>query len=263
MRFERSATIRAGLASFAIYLLPVVGPHAFTLLGEMVLREAVSAPERAALWRAADIGVALLLQLAAFALFYFFFRKPGARRSGLLFLSVPVFFGVAEVAFLVSIPSIFLIENETAPETGDWPEACSAKDASMVSVRMPQRRAEEPIAEALVQTSQGKYGVMKIPGCEMHLLALPEVKVQPGGRVDFMISVTDILPGVGTLFQKHETQSGMDTWWYLRNGEAISVPMRDSKIYPVLSNDGERIGWIETIAGTGPPVLTRVPPEGK
>ena len=258
MSFDRSAAVRAALASFGVYLLPIVGPHAFTLLGEMVVREAVSNPERQALWRAADIGMALLLQLAAFALFYFFFRKPGVLRGALLVLSVPVFFSCAEFAFLYSIPSSFLIETETAQETGTWPEECSARDASMVSVRMPLRVGGEPASEVLVQNSQGKYGVMGIPGCEMKLLALPEVKVQPGGRVDFMIGVTDILPGVGVLFQKHETKSGLDTWWSLKNGEAVAVPMQASNVFPVLANDGDRIGWIEKIPNTGPPVLERV-----
>ena len=258
MTLDRSAAIRAALASFGVYFLPVIGPHAFTLLGQMVVLAAVSNSEREALWRAADIGVALLLQLAAFVLFYFFFRKPGVFRAVLLLLSAPVLFWCAEVAFLYAIPSLFLIERETAQETGNWTESCSAADASMVAIRMPLRSTSEPASEILVQTSQGKYGVMKIPGCEVSLLALPEAKVQPGGRVDFMISVTDILPGAGLLFQKHETQSGKDTWWYLRNGEAVLVPMRAANVFPVLADDGESIGWIETAPNTGPPVLERV-----
>jgi len=254
MTLDRSATVRAALASFGIYLLPLVGPHAFTLLGEMVVRGS----EREALWRAADIGMALLLHFAAFVLFYFFFRKPGLLRGALLFFSFPVFFFCAEVAFLYSIPSFFLIEAETARETGSWAEECSAADASMVTIRMPLRTAGEPLSEILVQNSQGKYGVVSVPGCETTLLALPEQKVEPGGRVDFMIGVTDILPGAGILFQKHETKTGLDTWWNLRNGEAVSIPMPASNVNPVLSNDGERIGWLETIPNTGPPVLERV-----
>src|SRR5688572_20572227 len=128
MTLDRSVTVRAALASFGIYLLPLVGPHAFTLLGEMVVRETVSGSEREALWNAANIGVALLLQLAAFVLFYFFFRKPGLLRCALLFFSVPVFFLFAEVAFLYSIPSFFLIETQTARETGSWAEECSVGD---------------------------------------------------------------------------------------------------------------------------------------
>jgi len=224
----------------------------------MVVSAAVSSTEREALWRVADIGVALLLHLAAFLLFYLFFRKPGLLRGTLLFLSFAVFFWCAEVALLYSIPSLFLIETETAQETGAWPEECSAKDASMVSIRMPLRTASEPISEILVQNSQGKYGVLGIPGCEMKSLALPEQKLQPGGRVDFMIGVTDILPGVGVLFQKHETKTGLDTWWSLKDGEAVAVPMQAANVYPVLANDGDRIGWIERILNTGPPVLERV-----
>jgi len=258
MSWHGSVTARAAVASFAVYLLPLIGPHAFTFLGEIMVREAFSGSERELLWKAADIGVAALLQLSAFVLFYFFFRKPGLLRGALLALSVPVLFWCAEVMFLYAIPSMFLIESETASETGSWPEVCSAKDASMVSVRMPLRTSNESISEILVQTTEGKYGVVKIPGCEMNLLSLPEVKVQPGGRVDFMIGVTDLLPGAGILFQKHETQSGRDSWWQLKGEKATNIPLPGPNINPILADDGRHIGWIETIPNTGPPVMERI-----
>jgi hypothetical protein len=257
MTLRRSAALRAGVASFAVYFLPVVGPHTFNFLGEHVA-VAISASEREPLWRITDIGVALLLHVTAFVVLYFFFLKPGLLRGAMLVLTVPVLFWCAEVTLLYAIPSIFLIESETASETGSWSEVCTAQDASIVSVRSPLPAPETSISEILVQTSQGKYGVVRVPGCEMHLLPLPEVTVQPGGRVDFMIGVTDILPGVAILFQKHETQNGRDTWWRLKGGEATDIALPTPSINPLLANDGGHIGWIERIPNTGPPVSERV-----
>jgi hypothetical protein len=153
----------------------------------------------------------------------------------------------AQFAFMVWIPSMFLIEDDTATDMGDWPVVCSAEDAWMSPVAMPYRSAGEPLIGALViQTSKGSYGLMSIPGCNVAPLPLPQPTLQPGGRVDFMVGVDYVVPGLAVLFNKLETRTGGQTWNITRTntGELISVdvPANTGK---VLSEDGEWIGWIQ------------------
>lgn len=66
----------AGVLSFSVYLLPLVGPHAFVVLGEWLARG-----DRPAAWRAAELAVALGLQVAADAIWYWIHSVGGARDS--------------------------------------------------------------------------------------------------------------------------------------------------------------------------------------
>ena len=161
---------RAGLlalaASFSIHLLPLIGPHALDLLGPHLIREVSSGRNTEPLWLLTDVGTALALQGVAFVLFYWFFRRPGWLPGVILLASGPALFTAAEVAYLVYIPSLFLIENDTALEVGEWPIECSAADSAIVSISTPQRRAKPLMTSVLVQNSRGEYSMMRIAGCE-------------------------------------------------------------------------------------------------
>src|SRR5579864_6156709 len=100
------------LCSFAVYLIPIGLPHATMSLGGTVPLQLLdfTHPGQAI----STLTVAVLLQAAAFALFFWFWRRPGL---------VPVVAllacGYAEVAgvpflYLVALPSQFLMERERA-----------------------------------------------------------------------------------------------------------------------------------------------------
>jgi hypothetical protein len=77
--------------------------------------------------------------------------------------------------------------------------------------------------------------------------------------VDFMIAVTQVVPGGLALVQRHETGSSKDTWM-LANvpaGTLTPLPAPQTKQYvaPYLADDGRHTGWVLVIPNTGPPVL--------
>ena len=120
----------AFLLSFLVYLIPAVLPHGGTLLGIAVVVEFLSASSgREPLWLVMDAGLALALQAAAFIAFRWIL---GGRRSRWLIMVavVPALVFSFNLFWLVMIPTLFLVERDTAPETGEWPVACSVPNAS-------------------------------------------------------------------------------------------------------------------------------------
>lgn len=88
-----SALVKAFFASFAVYLLPIIGPHALWLLGShLFMRLTHSGPDRVAAWIAMEWGLAVALQVVAGVLWYRFFARPKSWRLLPLVVCVPVFF---------------------------------------------------------------------------------------------------------------------------------------------------------------------------
>ncbi|HYR88565.1 MAG TPA: hypothetical protein VE422_31080 [Terriglobia bacterium] len=219
---RRHITGAAFVASLLVYATPLIGPHTITFLGELFFQ---NSPRRDPLWRAADFGSAFLLQTAAFVLFYWFFWKPGIARAAVTGLGGLAIVMTAHFAYLIFIPSLFLIENDRTPATVNWPVECFAEDAWISPVPMPLREPANPIPEVVVQTSKAAYATMSIPGCAIRPLPLPQPTVQPGGHVDFILGVDYVVPGAAILFNKLETQTGRQTWAVLRSGETEIIPV--------------------------------------
>src|SRR4029078_6827976 len=111
----RKAGLLAFVCSFAVYFIPLVGPHALFFVHETIWRQL----RGSAHWAAGDLGVAIALQLGAFAIFYWLCR----RRGGVLPILAVLVYGAAatvlsQYVYMLWLPSHFLIEAETAPETG-------------------------------------------------------------------------------------------------------------------------------------------------
>ena len=131
------AVVKAVIASFSVYLLPVFTVHVFYLWGWAIGAELLAGKSgREPLWMAADAALALGLQAGAFLLFLWIFSGRGWRWLSLV-VAVPVFETALTWAYLITIPGIFLIEAETATEVGDWPTACRVEDATLLQVRAP------------------------------------------------------------------------------------------------------------------------------
>src|SRR5262245_6658703 len=117
---RKSATV-ALLASFSVYLIPLVGPHAAPSIGEMFFGDMY---RRQPLWFVTDIAAGAVLQLAAFTVVYLFLQKRNLIRGFALLITAPAVFVLAQLLFMLWIPSIFLIEDDTASDIGSWPDEC-------------------------------------------------------------------------------------------------------------------------------------------
>ena len=242
----------AAILSFSVYLLPLIGPHAVTLLGKVLIIELTRDLNRAPAWIATDIGLALLLQASAMAVLYRLFRKPDITAGVVVVLAIPIFIAFAEVSYLIAIPSMFLIERDTMNESGTWPVICSAANASLISVPMSQMRSEQNTSQFPVQSSDGRYHLMRFSDCTLQPLSLPQPTLQPGGRVDFTIGINYFVSDTGLLFHKLPVSSTRMEWALLKNGAPAPVGIEMASTMPVLSSDGGSVGWVELNQGSGP-----------
>src|SRR4029079_12118443 len=169
---------------------------------------------------------------------YWLFKKAAVIRVVVVALAVPAAGIAAEFAYLIYIPSIFLIEEDTAAEKGNWAVECTARDVSLIEVVHP----ESPIewSELPVQAPDGSYKLMRIPGCGLTPLELPQAMVQPGGRVDFTAGISYFVPGHGVIFSKQETATGAFTWNHLVNDRITPLPGLHPAAAPILSTARKR-----------------------
>src|SRR4051812_13510341 len=175
---RRTSAAIALLSSFSVYFIPLIGPHAAPLVGEMFFGDMYRSRP---LWFLTDVAAGCMLQLVAFIVIDMFLRNRNLTRGFALVITVPTLFILAQALFMLWIPSMFLIENDTSSDTGNWPVECIADDAWIVGVATPWRAPGEPISEVLIQTSKADYGVLSVPGCGVAPLALPRPTLQPGG----------------------------------------------------------------------------------
>jgi hypothetical protein len=255
------------LGSFSVYLIPLIGPHAAPLLGELFFAGIYRARP---VWFFTNVAAAFMLQVFAFTVLYLFLQKRNLMRGLAVGLTMPVLFVLAQALFMLWIPSMFLIENDTASDVGNWPIECTADDSWIVGVPAPWHRPDESVSETLVQTSSGDYGALSVTGCGVTSLALPKPTLQPGGHVDFMLGVDYFVPGAAVLFHRLETRTGLLTWLIARRGRDEWIPVESPRDVPkILSSDGEWIAWIDamqitirSIAGVKPDAHVDLKPFG-
>ncbi len=255
MRTRRRRVLLSFFASLLVYLIPLVGPHTFFFIGELFFQtQAAGEPA----WRLMNIGAALLLQAMAFAAFYWYSGNPNSARGAVVGLAAFIALVESQRVFSVYIPTLFLIENDAAPETGNWPAVCSTADGYLTSLPMPQQTSEGAVSEVLLQMMNATYATMAIPGCAVTPVSLPQPKLEPNGHVDFMLGVDYFVPAKTVLVRRHETATNRETWSVLRAGQNELSPVETPAIFgKILSSDGEWIAWIEPIPGSRPPILER------
>jgi hypothetical protein len=101
-----------------------------------------------------------------------------------------------------------------------------------------------------------------MPDCQKTPAALPQPHMEPGGRVDFSIGVTQFVPGGRALVQRQDVSTAEISWYLLRAAagtlSALPVPATGKPVGPYLSDDGSRTAWILPVPGSGPPELDEV-----
>lgn len=240
---DMAALRKALIASLVVYALPVVGRHNFWFWGNRLWAEVTAGEKgREALWIAADLGLALGLQLAAALLFFWIFRGQDVRRWFAVVAAVPVFGWSLNWAYMLALPAYFLIAPETAPERADWEIACTVENAYLApersGVQLELAQAREAWLERLPER---RFAILTMPGCRVRDLEMTSPGA--GGGIDY------VAPGGAVLYRTWDKQSGKQSHWFLgREGgapQALDPP--DEKYWlPVLSSDGAAVAWLKS-----------------
>ncbi|MDH3229904.1 MAG: WD40 repeat domain-containing protein [Alphaproteobacteria bacterium] len=233
----------AFLLSFLVYLIPVVQAHGGTLLGLAVWAEFFEIRSgREPLWLALDAGLALALQAAGFIAFRWILGGRGIRWLVMIAV-VPALVLGFNLAYMAAIPVLCLIERDTAPETGDWPVACSVPGASMVGLHTGVTLALERAREVWVWSGEmGQYGILSMPDCAVTPRKLPI----PGLR-----SAIRFATAGGVLYYSLDRdRDGVWEHWYLDNNlpapVALEAPTSMKYWRPVTDTRGGAIAWLES-----------------
>jgi len=249
--FERSHSSRSALliafgASFAVYLVPLFGPHASWPLGLYLYQwQMPGAPHRVVSWIAMDWGVAMALQVLAGTLCYWVLVRPGWVRILVVAACAPVFVAAANWAYLRALPSRFLTERATVPDLGDWKTVCTVPDMEVAEVQSPPDTSLARAGQAWLR-AQREYVVLTMPGCHTRLIRKPDV---PPTWVD----VSFVSPA-GVYLMRYWDNKTRQTHWWVGNGSLRPLSgLPEGPIIlgaPVLSNDGQWVAWMELVPGT-------------
>ena len=234
--------------SFAVYLTPLVGPHAAWLLGERLWREiARGGPGRGApdpQWIATDVAVALAAQLLWLALVFWFLGRPGWRRG--LVLVAPIVPAVVALnsLYMIAIPTRFLLEADTAPERAGWPRACAIRGVALPSIGAPLSGAGGPIW-VLETAPPMRYGLLDAATCAVRWLDLAQSGL---GSVTYAVA--------GRAIYMTTTQgTGRPQWSVVDVAGGRRTPLDvDGSQAPILSNDGRWAAWLRPVPGATPPI---------
>ncbi len=135
------------------------------------------------------------------------------------------------------------------------------RDVSLVQVRTPVTQRDSGVGEWWVYERSGRYSLLRLPSCRVIDAGLPMPTVQPGGRVDFTLGLQYSVPGGAAIFDRYDMNVQRRSWWVLADPMSPLVPapeMTTIEAMPILSNAADAIGWLERVAGSGPPILERV-----
>jgi len=241
-------TVGALVLSFAVYLTPLVGPHAAWFLGEVVWRgfsQGSGPGARDPLWVVTEIGVALAAQLVFFLLLYWFLGRPGWLRG--LCVAAPVLPAIVALnyAYMVAIPARFLIEHDTAPEQTSWKGECTARD-----MWIPQIAASifvEAAASIWVVETQppSRYGLLDPARCTVRWLELTHSGF---GSITFVAATR-------ALYMTMTPSTARQQWLVFDAGSGARWPLAvDEGRFPILSTDGSFVAWLRPVAGSTPPI---------
>jgi len=231
------------LLSFLVYLLPLVHAHGGNILGLILWAEfAGGFSNREPLWLVMDAALALALQAAAFAVFYWIL--VGRRWCWLLlFPCIPAGLWLLNVGYMLEIPKHFLIEADTSPETGDWPIACEIKDASTTGLPTGITLALERAGEIWLRLDKGSsYGLLRGTDCSVASREL----FFPGARGGI-----GYVTGGGAMYYRIDLEgNGIADHWYFGAGAPgpvkLKAPPTVDYWLPVVDAAGGAMAWLET-----------------
>jgi hypothetical protein len=243
---RKRALLWAVIGSFAVYLIPIVGPHSIIFSGSLLLEELAGGHSREALWRALDIGLALVLQALFAALLYVLIRWRRWWGWLLLVPALPAFFFAQLFGYLLFIPTLFLVESDPAPETGGWLRVCELEGQWLDGTGASADLAMERAGEVWVMEAEARrYSILTMPDCKLQPIALP--LIEAGGGVG------EVRPGGGALYRTYDKATQKSELYVLPAGAATPVhpsPPADLPYWsPIVIDHGAELGWLENVPG--------------
>lgn len=236
----RKQLITALALSSTIYLVPVVTAHWIDPFGLVLGQEMFQDRELA--WKAADVAFALILQAILFACVWWVVPRSKAVAAGVTVLLLFPGAMALNFAYLYAIPSYFLIERDTTPDTSAWREECAVEGFSLDPVRQGISRGLERRGETWVRQDNGtQYGILRVPGCAVEPVAIPELPIAPG--------LQQALPDGSVVYVTMERGvAGGQQYWLLRRGsqEPIRLEAPEGQVDsgPLVAEDGGWVTWV-------------------
>ncbi len=240
---RRAAAYAVGFAgSFLVYLLPVFGRHFSDYMWGPLLLGEIDRYPLAIGWLAGDLALALVVQGAAALLLYRLVRQPTLLSVMVLLASVPALVVILNVIHGGQFPPPFPIEAESAQEQADWEAECTLAGYQISAAERPLDLSLEEAGQAwLWRPSDGEDAILRMPGCEA-----TEVSFDIGEYQHIGYSVEN-----GRML--YVTKSGPDWrqhWWYWPGSGSdlrpLDWPRQPDGNPPVLSDDGEWVGWLDS-----------------
>jgi hypothetical protein len=243
--------------SFAVYLIPLAGPHAVWLLGESLFT--TPSGGRNTQWLAANLLLAIAAQVVVALVLAWSLR--GSRRRLLVWIpAIPVFVAAMNVAYLVAIPSHFLIEPDTRPELRAWKEQCNIPQTSLMPVRTTANLPSLAVREWWLQRPDGRYSLLSLPDCRVTDAPLPVPVVQAGGRADFTLGFQFSSVRGAVILERLVPSTSQRSWWLLADASSApeAIEQVPADVAPILSDEADAVAWLEQVPGSRPPVLHRL-----
>jgi hypothetical protein len=242
----RRRNLVAFLGSFAVYAIPLPGPHAVPLLGTW-LAGAFTGSSRSLWLGAATSVLAILAQAITFLLLRWVL---GGRWRWLV---LPPF-GTALVALVyvmtvLVIPRWALIDRDAAPENLAWPAVCTVPAAAVEAVRSPPEGDLARAGQAWVRVGKdgSRHGLLAAASCAVAEIGGPP----PRGT---MHAITYAVAGGATLETTWDMPAQQQVAWWRRSPGSAAVELPASTVHadsvPILSRDGS---WLAVVERPEPP----------
>ena len=230
------------LCSFAVYLIPLVGAHFLSFVGEYLVRSIGRRGTSNPGWVASEWAIAIVAQLLFLTLLRITRRLPGILRVvfalvALILLTIPL-----NIILFSTLPARYLIEQDTAPAVNSLVEECRADDVyGLPALATVFQRTPSQGFLVVRRHGDDRFAVLEVPGCSLHDLDVP--------------ATADVVSTAGrtALWTPRRTSSQRPSEWFV---SAPGVPARridgsvvPENVTPRLLDDERTLAWLET----GPP----------
>ncbi len=202
--------------SFLVYLIPVPIAHWLTIWGDKLWTEIERGGDyRDPEWFALDLTLAVVLQLAAWLLWFWFFQQPNLTRFVAVQATAPLFWLTINQVYEKAFPRYFLIAPDTALSQENWPQECFLEDMAFLRPSQPADGALERSGELWLSALGSGPALLRMPGCRITAVDDQEDEgwlpyVAPGGRM---------LLGSG----RSESGRAPAVWWFLSSPSAERI----------------------------------------